>query len=69
MEIDRIITNKELEKLKSIKGIIELLCNIDNVDLGNLDELDYEIRALIEDTLKINLLSYGQIEINLRRSM
>ena len=69
MELDRILTKAELEKLKSTKGIIELLCNIDNVDLDNLEELDYQTRDLIEDTLKINLLSYSQFEGNLRRSM
>ena len=69
MELDRILNQTELEKLKSTKGIIELLCNIDNVDLDNLEELDYQTRDLIEDTLKINLLSYSQFEGNLRRSM
>ena len=69
MELDRILNQTELEKLKSTKGIIELLCNIDNVNLDNLEELDYQTRDLIEDTLKINLLSYSQFEGNLRRSM
>ena len=67
--MDRLLTKDELTNLSSTDGIIELLCGIPNFKTDDYDELDYEIRDLIDYTMSIKLLSDSQINGNLRRSM
>lgn len=64
-----LLTDNDLEKLNSMEGIIDLLCDIPNFNMDMYDELDEDKISLVDHTLSINLLTDSQIESNLRRSM
>ena len=42
-----LLTDNDLEKLNSMEGIIELLCDIPNFNMDMYEELDEEKRMLV----------------------
>ena len=64
-----VISKEDINKLNSTEGIISLLCDIPDFTFDKMDDLDEDTRHLVEDTLRIQLLTPSQIDVNLRRSL